>query len=133
MSTKQVIVINRGTTPPMRRGKEIAQGAHASLAFLTRRLQAAELLGWPGHLASMRLTDAETEWMKGSYRKVTLQASSAEELKDLCEKAMDAGLEAHLVTDAGLTEFSEPTVTALAIGPDYDEKIDPVTGHLALY
>jgi PTH2 family peptidyl-tRNA hydrolase len=36
MTTKQVIVIRKDLK--MRRGKEIAQGSHASMAFLTRRI-----------------------------------------------------------------------------------------------
>ncbi len=38
-----------------------------------------------------------------------------------------------MVIDAGATEFAGPTTTALAIGPDYDELIDPITGGLELY
>ncbi len=38
-----------------------------------------------------------------------------------------------LITDAGRTEFhGEPTNTTLAIGPDYSEKIDKITGGLPL-
>jgi PTH2 family peptidyl-tRNA hydrolase len=41
---------------------------------------------------------------------------------------------AHLITDRGLTEFGgTPTRTCLAVGPDYDDRIDPVTGDLELY
>lgn len=40
----------------------------------------------------------------------------------------------HLITDGGLTEFGGvPTRTCLGIGPDYDDRIDPVTGDLELY
>jgi PTH2 family peptidyl-tRNA hydrolase len=40
----------------------------------------------------------------------------------------------HLITDRGLTEFGGvPTRTCLAVGPDYDDLIDPVTGGLELY
>ena len=42
-------------------------------------------------------------------------------------------LAAHLIEDAGLTEFGVPTRTALAIGPDRAETIDPVTRDLKLY
>jgi peptidyl-tRNA hydrolase len=47
-------------------------------------------------------------------------------------EAKKRGLMVHLITDAGLTEFDSPTRTALAIGPDYDGTIDPVTSHLKL-
>ncbi len=43
------------------------------------------------------------------------------------------GLEVHLITDSGRTEFhGQPTRTCLAIGPDDAAKIDQVTGHLEL-
>ena len=50
------------------------------------------------------------------------------------DQAREAGLLVHLITDRGLTEFGGvPTRTCLAIGPDYDDRIDPVTGDLELY
>jgi PTH2 family peptidyl-tRNA hydrolase len=87
---KQVIVIRRDLR--MRRGKEIAQGAHASMAWLTRRL-------------------------------------AFEDNQHNCPSQFCKHLEY-----AGHTEFhGEPTLTAVAIGPDYDDKIDLVTGSLTLY
>ena len=59
--------------------------------------------------------------------------NSEEELMELQDKALDAGLEVHLITDSGKTEFhGEPTNTCLAIGPDKAEKIDEITGQLQL-
>ena len=47
---------------------------------------------------------------------------------------LDAALVVHLITDHGLTEFGGvPTRTCLAVGPDYDDLIAPVTGDLELY
>ena len=49
------------------------------------------------------------------------------------DKALEAGLEVHLITDSGRTEFhGQPTRTCLAIGPDEADKIDAITGHLQL-
>ena len=46
---------------------------------------------------------------------------------------MEMGLEVHLITDSGRTEFhGQSTRTCLAIGPDDALKIDRVTGHLEL-
>jgi len=42
--TKQVIVIRKDLK--MRRGKEIAQGAHASIAFLTARFKSMIIPGF---------------------------------------------------------------------------------------
>jgi peptidyl-tRNA hydrolase, PTH2 family len=55
-------------------------------------------------------------------------------LMSVYEKALEAGLVTHLITDRGRTEFGGvPTRTCLGIGPDYDDLIDPVTGDLELY
>jgi peptidyl-tRNA hydrolase len=37
------------------------------------------------------------------------------------------------VIDAGLTELKEGTITIGYVGPDYDNKIDKLTGQLKLY
>lgn len=121
---KQVIVIRRDLH--MRRGKEIAQGSHASMAWLSKRVQ----LGYG--IESM--SEPERLWLTGSFAKVCLQVSSEQELLDIKQKAEDAGLQVDLITDSGLTEFGGvPTNTCLAIGPDFPEKIDPITGGLKLY
>jgi len=123
MSTKQVIVIRRDLG--MRRGKEIAQGAHASLSFLTRRMVAGRL--------ERELTPQQIEWLQSSFTKVCVKVNSEEELKEIHNKATEAGLESHLICDNGYTEFKGvPTLTCLAIGPDDGEKIDKITGHLTL-
>ncbi len=49
------------------------------------------------------------------------------------DKAFAMGLEVHLITDSGRTEFQGlPTRTCLAIGPEDATKINQVTGHLQL-
>lgn len=132
MNIKQVIVIRKDLG--MRRGKEIAQGSHASIAFLTNRM-IAQSTGDPEVIKGILfLSEAEHEWVRGNFRKICCVVNSEEELRDLDATARAAGLVSELIEDTGLTEFGGvPTFTALAIGPDYDEKIDPVTGHLKLY
>ena len=133
MNVKQVIVIRRDLG--MRRGKEISQGAHASIAWLTNRL----MTGWsrekPDVYRSVAfLSEAEWEWVQGNFRKITCAVRSERDLFALADKAKEAGLVYEVIEDSGLTEFGGvPTFTALAVGPDYDERIDPVTGHLELY
>lgn len=125
---KQVLVIRRDLK--MRRGKEIAQGAHASMAWLTRRLVATDR----EMFYVCALSEPERAWVTGLFTKVTCQADSGEALRALHAVALNAGLEAHLITDAGKTEFGGvPTLTALAIGPDWADKVDAVTGGLQLY
>ena len=128
--TKQVIVIRRDLR--MRRGKEIAQGAHAATAWLAERV--IQRMTPDGTVDHVELSEAERTWLETSFRKVTVKVGSEEELMEVYRKALAAGLVVHLVTDRGLTEFGGvPTRTCLAVGPDYDDLVDPVTGDLELY
>jgi PTH2 family peptidyl-tRNA hydrolase len=108
----------------MRRGKEIAQGSHASMAFLVNRLRQG----------SLSLREIEQEWLFRHSAKICVRVDSEAELLEVHERAVAAGLESHLIRDAGHTEFGGvPTLTCCAIGPDDAEKIDAVTGGLTLY
>ena len=138
---KQVIIIRKELK--MRRGKEISQGAHAAMAFLTRRLTGSPsayaegcppINGRKAHkLYSLFTTAEESQWIEGSFTKITCQVETLEEIQALHEAALAAGLESNLMIDNGATEFHNvPTVTALAIGPDRSSKIDPITGGLKL-
>jgi PTH2 family peptidyl-tRNA hydrolase len=121
MEPKLVIVMRRDLG--MRRGKEIAQGAHASMIWLALRIRQQ------GHT----FTEAERRWLDGPFTKVCVQVSSEEELLGVVHAAQEAGVLVHLVIDAGRTEFhGVPTPTCCAVGPDFVERIDPITGHLKL-
>jgi PTH2 family peptidyl-tRNA hydrolase len=127
MNVKQVIVIRRDLK--MRRGKEVAQGSHASMMFLSLMVQQRLLDG-----ERTRLSPAQQAWITGRFTKVCVQVPDEAALLAVAEEARKAGLECHVVTDAGLTEFGGvPTNTCLAIGPDEADKIDMVTGKLSLY
>ena len=132
-SPKQVIVIRKDLK--MRRGKEIAQGSHASMAFMSHLLRGVSYCRSCATAHSgQALSKVQREWVDGSFAKVCLQVNSEAELIDVFHKAQEAGLTVHLITDSGKTEFGGvPTNTCLAIGPDYPEKIDPITGSLKLY
>src|SRR5210317_2079009 len=122
---KQVIVMRHDLK--MRRGKQIAQGAHASMSFICRRLQES------GSVSFDDFTESQCAWLTGAFAKVRGRVNSEDELMEIHDKALEAGLEIHLITDSGKTEFhGEPTNTCLAIGPDEADKIDVVTGHLQL-
>jgi PTH2 family peptidyl-tRNA hydrolase len=132
--TKQVIVMRKDLG--MRKGKMIAQGAHASIAWLTRRLS------YDGALDKDKkeekaiylafLTPEEQAWITDRFTKICVYVESEEALLSVYEKAKEAGLTVNLIMDAGLTEFKEPTRTCLAIGPHEAEKIDEITGELPL-
>jgi PTH2 family peptidyl-tRNA hydrolase len=115
---KQIICIRRDLH--MRRGKEIAQGCHAS--------QLAT------QMASQMNTPAYQEWMEGAFTKICVVVQSEEELLALAAQALAAGLPYGLIMDSGRTEFGGiPTRTALGIGPAYDHDLKPITGDLKLY
>lgn len=121
MAIKQVIVMR--TDLGMRKGKMIAQGAHASMEFLRHTIKYGN-----SHLRSV-----EEEWLQGDHAKICVGVSSYEEMMDIFRKADAAGLSVDVVEDLGKTEFhGKPTRTCVAIGPDYEEKINPITGHLKL-
>ncbi len=130
MNVKQVIVIRKDLK--MRRGKEIAQGAHASMAWLTNRLRAR-----PADEEGQRratLDEAESAWVDGSFAKVCVQVDSEQELREIFEAARAAQIASELIVDSGRTEFGGvPTPTCCAVGPALSERIDLITGHLRLY
>jgi PTH2 family peptidyl-tRNA hydrolase len=125
---KQVLIIRKDLN--MRRGKECSQASHSALAFLLHRLKET---GRKNQF-NITLTPAEQEWIAAGTTKITLQVENEKELMAIYQKATGAGLECHLVKDAGKTEFDGiPTITCLAIGPDEATKIDPITKDLKLY
>lgn len=130
---KQVILIRRDLR--MRRGKEIAQGSHASMAFLTHQIRQHLVPGQPagfGH--SVQLSDEQRAWIEAGTAKVCLQVPSEEALLELHREALELGLTSHLIRDSGRTEFDGvPTLTACAIGPHEAGRIDAVTSELKLY
>jgi PTH2 family peptidyl-tRNA hydrolase len=111
----------KGGTFRPRLGKMIAQGAHAASAFLLEKLQRDPY--W---------TATQSEWLRSGTTKICVRAETEQELLDIFQQAKDAKLPVHLITDAGLTEFKEPTVTCLAIGPARASEIDKITGQLKL-
>jgi len=116
--SKQIIVMR--TDLNMRKGKMVAQGAHASTKVLLEMLfNGSE-------------DEALKNWISGKYTKICCQIDSESGLKVLYNLALEAGLPCSLILDAGLTEFQEPTYTCVAIGPAWSEDIDKVTGSLKL-
>lgn len=128
-SVKMVICMR--TDLNMRKGKMVAQGAHASMAFITRRLD-PNCCHNPG-ASTITLSKVEEQWLDSSFTKICVGIDSLDELMELTAHAQAVGIEAHLVEDNGLTEFhGEPTYTCIALGPDYADKIDQLTQHLRL-
>lgn len=99
----------------MSRGKLAAQCAHAAVSVLDK-------------------TDKKilAAWKREGQKKVVVKAKNEKELFELEKKCSKLKLPFSMVSDAGLTELKPGTYTTLAIGPDEEEKINKVTGSLAL-
>lgn len=122
---KQIIVIRRDLG--MRRGKEIAQGSHASMAFLTK------LFNSDGSLRR-KLTLTELQWIHGPFTKIVVQVPNEEELMRVYHLAQGNLINANLIEDNGATEFGGvKTCTAVAIGPEDSKVLDPLFRDLKLY
>lgn len=101
----------------MRKGKMVAQGAHASMKVILSNVN----------------NPLVSKWLDSQFTKIALSIDSEEELLDILHKAKVAGIIADEVIDNGQTEFNGvKTRTCIAIGPDEHEKIDAITGHLKL-
>lgn len=129
--TKQVIVMRKDLN--MRKGKMIAQGAHASMkVFLDRgHFMAQDFQARDPYLIDM--TPEMEHWIDGLFAKVCVGVNSEEELLEIHQNAIDAGIPCSLIQDAGFTEFNGvPTYTSVAVGPALKEDVDKITGHLKL-
>jgi PTH2 family peptidyl-tRNA hydrolase len=132
---KQVIVMRKDLN--MRKGKMIAQGAHASMGVLLYMMEKEESTRFDGVTPvttyTLHADGYVRDWLRKKFTKVTVSVNSEQELLDIYEKAKHEGLPAVLITDSGLTEFGGvPTNTCCAIGPYRRDEIDTITGHLSL-
>jgi len=143
---KQVIVMRKDLN--MRKGKMVAQGAHASMAAILAIGQ--YIPATQSHTSEARfeipLTDEGVRrWLVGGadvpptgFKKICVGVDSEQELLDVWKAAqpmlLSGRLPGALIKDNGLTEFNGvPTYTCLALGPS--EKLDLfdlLTGHLKL-
>lgn len=130
---KQVIVVRKDLK--MRKGKLAAQVAHASLAVFFNMMESEKdpffSLMW--YRFAVERDSSVHKWIEGCFTKICVYVNSEAELIDVYREAKDAKLLCALITDAGFTEFhGVPTNTCVSIGPDYPERIDPITGTLPL-
>ena len=137
---KQVIIMRKDLN--MRKGKIVAQGAHASMAILLDMMRGGETKEeYLPHLYqgsySMKLNvpypSPLDEWLRGSFTKICLYVDSEAELEKLYYEAKAYALPVAMIEDNGWTEFKgQKTKTCIAIGPAEAEEIDKITGHLKL-
>ena len=111
----------------MRKGKMIAQGAHASLKVL---LDGGAL---DGDRFTLELSPSLAQWLGGRFTKVCVSVDSEAALDAIIAQARAAGVPCALVVDAGHTEFrGVPTKTCCAVGPAWADEVDAITGALPL-
>lgn len=128
---KQIIILRKDLKMP--KGKLVAQSAHASMAAVF------DHFGKPlpirlFHFAWKLFThSALRQWMKGAFTKIAVTVNSEEELDAIYQQAKDAGFMCSYIVDNGRTVFNGvPTKTAVAVGPAYDDELEPLTGKLPL-
>ncbi len=113
MSYKQVILIRTDLKLP--KGKACAQVAHASVDAVLK--------------SDKKKLNA---WLEEGMKKVVLKVKNEEELLDYLKKAKNLKLTTSLITDKGLTVVAPGTRTCGAIGPDFEDRIDVITGKLKI-
>lgn len=144
METKQVIVMRKDLK--MRKGKMIAQGAHASMLAILNEMAVADatiqpIKEWTLHTNTIK--DPLHEWLAGRFTKITVSVMSQDELFDIYERALSVEgmwtgtvrikMPCSIIQDSGKTEFrGVPTYTCAAIGPWWIDEIDEITGALPL-
>jgi PTH2 family peptidyl-tRNA hydrolase len=139
---KQVIVWRNDLK--VRKGKYGSQIAHASgkaiFDLMSKGLLSIASISdkgcSPAHeywTLSFKDREAMGMWLNGQFTKIVLQVNSEQELREIHDRAKEAGLITSFIIDSGKTEFNGiPTPTCCAIGPNWSEDIDKITGHLKL-
>jgi len=144
---KQIIVVR--TDLKMKPGKLAAQVAHTCMKVFFDMMEREMTCNGPlchhrGSISNVYFTDPVPmysfyptkqmdEWMQSIFTKICLKAESEQQLEELAIEAEEVGLPVSRIIDSGLTVFNNvPTFTCIAIGPDNEEKIDEITGHLKL-
>lgn len=102
----------------MSKGKLASQVGHAAVSA-SEKARKKKLRWW-------------NIWIKEGQMKVVLKVNSSTELESLYKKAKTLDLPCELIIDRGLTEIPPGTITCIGIGPAPVDKVDKVTGDLAL-
>ena len=113
---KQVILVR--TDLKMGTGKKCAQSCHASVSA--------------SDLVRIQDKSAWKNWKNTGQKKVVLKIQSMEQLNELKKKFKSNKIPFFIVNDAGLTQLTPGTITAVGIGPVLSTEIDKITGDLKL-
>ena len=113
---KQVILIR--TDLKMGTGKKCAQSCHASVST-SDFVRVKDKLTWKN-------------WKNSGQKKVVLKVMGMDDFNSIIIKLEKKKILYFLVRDAGLTQLSPGTATALGIGPALSRDLDEITGDLKL-
>lgn len=148
---KQVLIVRKDLIKgpsAVRRGKMMAQTAHASVGALMKYFEKDICTSLPNGLlepgqkqvqfhAKASLGSPLNLWLNGLFTKVTVYVENEEELNELWGKIVNypsaIPLPAAFIVDSGLTEFhGVPTPTCIGVGPWFSNQLDEITGNLPL-
>ncbi|AHC51127.1 peptidyl-tRNA hydrolase [Sulfolobus acidocaldarius SUSAZ] len=107
----------------MGKGKIAAQVAHAAVSLVLDIVQNRSKLEWKKWLET---------WISQGQPKIVLKVKNLDELLERYNKALQSGLPAIIIQDAGKTQIEPGTITCIGIGPGPEEMIDNITGDLKL-
>ncbi|MDX1798247.1 MAG: peptidyl-tRNA hydrolase Pth2 [Candidatus Lokiarchaeia archaeon] len=113
---KQVILVR--TDLKMGTGKKCAQSCHASVTA--------------SDLVRIQNKTLWKNWKNSGQKKVVLKIQNIEQLKEIVVKLESKKITYFVVSDAGLTQLTPGTTTAVGIGPILSTEIDKITGDLKL-
>lgn len=128
---KQYIIIREDLG--MSIGKLASQAAHSSMKVFFDKFEETEVECDNGEFKKavlFTLTLEEELWIKGLFTKIVKKVKNEFQLLKAYEKAKELGLNCSLIKDAGLTELQGENYTAVAIGPNYVDKCEPVVKKL---
>jgi PTH2 family peptidyl-tRNA hydrolase len=120
MAYKMALVVR--TDLGMGKGKIAAQCGHAASRLTLECLQIHDF------------TDRLMAWLQDQppEMKIVLKIGSEKELLELAEQCLKLDLLHTVIADAGHTQVEPGSITVLGIGPDTNERIHAVVGHLKL-
>lgn len=103
------------------------------------KLPKAKIAIYASHAAVLAVEDAKKKnndwlkkWLFEGQKKVVVQVSTEQELKNLYQKAINENLPNSFVCKYDQENKSEEIITAIAIGPSPNTKIDKFTANLKL-
>ena len=102
----------------MSKGKVLAQVSHSVVDATIKAYTQSQLF---------------FKWKQDGEKIVILKVPNEKTLMYIMDIAGRKGVNCGFTRDAGLTEVSPGTITVGFVGPDYDNKIEKLTGQLKLY